>query len=347
MAINLIDEAVLAGARQHLACDIVGISCRTLRRWRNANDLTDKRTCPEPRKYPHALTKEEIEQIIDTCNSPRFESLPPSQIVPILADEGIYLASESSLYRVLKDHEQLAHRGKAQPPKDKPLPAALKATGPNQVWSWDITYLPSSIRGKFMYLYMIMDVYSRKIVGWEVHHNESSEHAATLIDKACLKHGITKDQLILHSDNGGPMKGATMLSTLQRLGIVPSFSRPSVSDDNPYSEALFRTLKYTPAYPAKPFVDITNARQWVYRFVTWYNTEHRHSAIGFVTPKQRHLGLDVEILSKRKALYESIKLSKPQRWKGRNTRNWSYCDTVLLNPPKEHVKKEQKLKIAA
>lgn len=347
MAITLINEAVHTGARQTKACEVIGITCRTLRRWRSVHDLTDKRTCPQPRAYPHALTAEEKDLILDISNSARFKSLPPSQIVPMLADEGKYIASESSFYRVLKANNQLNRRGHALPPKENLVPAALKATASNQVWSWDITFLPSAVRGQFLRLYMIMDVYSRYIVGWEVQHNESSEHAASLIDKACLKHQINKNQLVLHSDNGSPMKGATMLSTLQRLGIVPSFSRPSVSDDNPYSESLFRTLKYTPAYPSKPFNDIDAARQWVHTFVSWYNTTHRHSAIGFVTPEQRHNGLDVAILNRRKAVYEYARLAKPQRWKGRKTRNWNPCDTVLLNPLKEHVKTEKNLKIAA
>ena len=347
MAIALIDEAVQAGARQTKACEIIGISCRTLRRWHSVKGLTDKRTCPQPRTYPHALTPEEKDLILEISNSAKFKSMPPSQIVPALADDGLYVASESSFYRVLKANAQLNRRGRAHPPKERVLPAALKATSSNQVWSWDITYLPSSIRGHFLRLYMIMDVYSRYIVGWEVHHNESAHYAASLIDKACLKHRISQNQLVLHSDNGSPMKGATMLSTLQRLGIMPSFSRPSVSDDNPYSESLFRTLKYTPSYPAKPFNDITAARVWVHTFVTWYNTTHRHSAVKFVTPEQRHNGLDIEILAKRKATYEAARLAKPQRWKGRQTRSWSHCDTVLLNPPKEHTNKEESLKIAA
>lgn len=183
MAITLINEAVHTGARQTKACEVIGITCRTLRRWRSVHDLTDKRTCPQPRAYPHALTAEEKDLILAISNSARFKSLPPSQIVPMLADEGKYIASESSFYRVLKANNQLNRRGHALPPKENLVPAALKATASNQVWSWDITFLPSAVRGQFLRLYMIMDVYSRYIVGWEVQHNESSEHAASLIDK--------------------------------------------------------------------------------------------------------------------------------------------------------------------
>ncbi|WP_254046998.1 IS3 family transposase, partial [Pusillimonas sp. T2] len=271
MAITLIDEAVTAGARCYKACEVVGITCRTLRRWRNVDTLVDRRQQPTARDYPHALTPVEKTRILAVCNSADYESLPPSQIVPRLADQGIYIASESSFYRVLKAHGQLNRRGRAQPPRPIAAPKAWLAIAPNQVWTWDITFLPSAVRGQFYRLYLILDVYSRLIVGWEIHTEELAMHAATLIDKACLRHGVRRDQLVLHSDNGSPMKGATMLATLQKLGVVPSFSRPSVSNDNPYSEALFKTLKYTPAYPRRRFADIDQARAWVHRFVTWYN----------------------------------------------------------------------------
>lgn len=292
MAITLIDDAVGAGARQHKACDVLGITCRTLRRWRSAETLIDGRKGAARKPSSHALSPEEKRQIIAVCNDSDYQSLPPSQIVPRLADQGIYLASESSFYRVLRAHGQANYRGYAQAPSVMEKPQAWTATAPGQVWSWDITFLPSGVRGEFYRLYLIMDIFSRMIVGWEIHHNESSQHAANLISKACLRHRLRRDQLVLHSDNGSPMKGATMLATLQKLGVVPSFSRPSVSNDNPFSETLFKTLKYTPAYPKRRFADIEQARTWVHRFVTWYNTEHRHSGIRFVTPAERHAGLD-------------------------------------------------------
>jgi transposase InsO family protein len=181
------------------------------------------------------------------------------------------------------------------------------------VWSWDIAYLASSIRGSFYRLYLALDIFSRKIVAWEVHESESAAHASLKIRKACLAEGIHQAGLVLHADNGGPMKGATMLATLQQLGVVPSFSRPSVSDDNPYSESLFRTLKYTPGYPSKPFENIQAARQWVHGFVQWYNDEHRHSAIRYVTPSQRHRGEDNDLLEQRRAVYERARQKNPQR----------------------------------
>jgi transposase InsO family protein len=168
-----------------------------------------------------------------------------------------------------------------------------RAVRPNQVWSWDITYLSTVIRGRFLRLYLVMDVWSRRIVSWDVHDDESAECAAKLIQRICQESGLDPNGLVLHSDNGQAMRGHTLIATLQWLGITPSFSRPHVCNDNPYSEALFRTLKHTPAYPRLPFASCEAARQWVARFVTWYNTEHRHSAIRYVTPDQRHGGADL------------------------------------------------------
>lgn len=339
MAIELIVEACAAGARQARACAVLEIDARTLRRWqrqqRDEQRLVDRRREAAADRVPaNKLSPEERAEILDVCNAPAYQSLPPSQIVPRLADEGEYLASESTFYRVLREADQQHRRGRAQAPRQVPKPQGFKAEGPNQIYSWDITYLAAAIRGVFYRLYMVEDIFSRKIVGWEVHEDEQSAHASVLIRKTCLAEGIREDGLVLHSDNGGPMKGATMLATLQRLGVVPSFSRPSVSDDNPYSESLFRTLKYTPAYPSKPFASLSAAREWVHRFVQWYNEEHRHSNIRYVTPGQRHRGEDIAILAARKQLYEDAKRVRPERW-SRHTRNWTPISEVWLNPPKD------------
>jgi len=175
-----------------------------------------------------------------------------------------------------------------------------------------------------------MDIFSRKIVGFDIHESESMEFSSRLIDKICKKEKIKKDQLVLHSDNGGAMKGATMLATLQRLGVVPSFSRPKVSDDNPYSESLFKTLKCCPKYPNKPFSSLENAYKWVMEFVLWYNYKHLHSGIKFVTPASRHEMRDQIILENRKKVYEEAKNKNPNRWTGK-TRNWSMVEKVYLN----------------
>ncbi len=334
--LQLVDEAEQAGARLSKIAELLGRSARTLRRWQEADKAGkgDGRLTAERPRPANALSEEERKAVLEVCNHPEYAHLPPTQIVPQLADKGIYLASESTFYRILKDEKQVAHRGRAQPPQKRARPQPCKATAPNQVWSWDITYLAAAIRGSFYRLYMVEDIFSRKIIGWEVHEQESAEHASTLMKKACLRESIQPGKLTLHADNGGPMKGATMLATLQRLGVVPSFSRPSVSDDNPYSEALFRTLKYVPNYPDKPFDSLEAAREWVHAFVTWYNESHRHSAIGFVTPAQRHCGEDVAILQARKAVYEQAKAQRPARWSG-TTRDWSRKNVVWLNPARD------------
>jgi transposase InsO family protein len=268
--------------------------------------------------------------VLEIVNSPRFRDLSPKQVVPMLADDGIFLASESTIYRLLRASDQLAHRGRARPATHR-RPDELVATEPKRVWCWDITWLPSVVRGKFFFLYTILDVFSRKIVGQAVHDSESDVHAAVLITAACAAEGVQRDQLVVHSDNGGPMKGATMLATLQALGVVPSFSRPGVSDDNPYIEALHKTIKYCPEYPSRPFASLDAARAWVGRFVHWYNNCHLHSAIGFVTPEQRHRGLDVQILRHRSVVYAAARRRNPQRW-SRQCRSWARIDTVRLNP---------------
>ena len=178
---------------------------------------------------------------------------------------------------------------------------------------------------------MVLDIWSRKILGWAVHADESMDHASQLIAEISAGAGVELSGWVLHSDNGGPMKGSTMLATLQRLGVVPSFSRPRVADDNPFSEALFRTMKYTPAFPSKLFESLTAARQWVDTFVLWYNHAHHHSAIRFVTPAQRHSGEEHAILRNRSVVYEAAKQRNPQRWSG-EIRNWAPIGTVWLNP---------------
>jgi putative transposase len=211
-----------------------------------------------------------------------------------------------------------------------------RATRPNQVWSWDITYLPTTVRGRFFYLYLVVDVWSRRVVGWRVHERENAELAAAMAQEICEQSKINPTGLVLHSDNGPAMRGSTMVTTLAWLGILPSFSRPHVSDDNPYSEALFRTLKHGPTYPRRPFADIKAARAWVEGFVAWYNGEHRHSGIRFVTPDQRHFGTEDGILAQRRDVYARFHGDHPERWSG-PTRNWNPIPTVVLNPERTNI----------
>ena len=338
-AIELVNEAVAAGARKDKACAELGISERTAQRWERDGEIAaDKRPTtirPEP---GNKLGEAERETILATCHRPEYASLPPSQIVPRLADQGRYLGSESTFYRVLREADEQHHRGRSRAPREpKPLSTHC-ATGPRQVWTWDITWLPAAVKGMFFYLYVILDIYSRKVVGWEVYAEESAEHASVLVQRAVLREGCGHTPLVLHSDNGSPMKGATLLETLHKLGITPSYSRPRVSNDNPYSEAAFRTCKYRPEYPAEGFANLDEARQWVLAFVRWYNEEHRHSGIRFVTPAQRHRGEDEAILAQRRIVYEQAKARHPERWSG-GIRNWDVVGEVWLNPEKTEAGK--------
>jgi len=327
---EIVAQAIDDGARQRRACEVVGLDVRTYQRWSlQGPGGEDGRMGPKT-EPANKLSVLERQRILEVATSAKFRDMSPKQIVPRLADCGEYLASESSFYRVLRDSDAMTHRSPARRPSAY-VPREHAASGPGQVWSWDITYLRSAVRGSFHFLYLIEDVWSRKIVGWAVHDEEDNEHAAVLIENATRAARINANELVLHSDNGGPMKGSTMLATLQRLGIVASFSRPSVSDDNPYSEALFRTLKYRPEYPQKPFASIEGARAWVSWFVGWYNDEHLHSAIGFVTPAQRHAGDDVSILARRTTVYEKARRRHPGRWSG-GVRNWERVAVVRLNP---------------
>lgn len=330
MILLWIEEAVDAGARRAQACVQVGLDARTVQRWRaqGPDGGLDRRDGPRtpPR---NALSQADRDAVLAAAHRPEFRDSSPKIIVPTLADQGEYLASESTFYRVLRAAEELTPRGRARPPTPRPVPSHT-ATGPNQVWSWDITYLPTLVRGVFLYLYLVMDIWSRKIVGWAVHSEERSELAAELVRKACEQEGIEPGTLVLHSDNGASMRGASLLATLQKLGVVASFSRPSVSDDNAFSEALFRTVKYVPWWPSRPFADVAEGRGWVQGFVGWYNTEHLHSGIAFVTPASRHDGTAEKQLARRREVYAAARHAHPERWTG-EAREWSAPAEVSLN----------------
>ena len=329
---DLIDKAVESGARAKEAATMLGLSSRTIIRWRQQGGGQDQRKgCLAP--PANKLSEEERQRILNISNTAAFRDLSPNQIVPKLADQGLYLASESTFYRVLKEHKMATHRQASKPAVSR-RPKEHVATGPCQVWSWDITYLHSSVRGLFFYLYMIVDVWSRKVIAAQVFAEESMEHSSMLMAHACMIHGVQPRDLVLHSDNGGPMKGATMLATLHKLGVIPSFSRPSVSNDNPYSESLFRTMKYRPEYPSRPFESTEDAQSWVDGFVFWYNTQHLHSSIRYVTPDDRHLGREQHILANRKRVYERARSQNPIRWSGQ-TRDWDPVLWVRLNPEKK------------
>lgn len=329
MILGVIDEAVSNGARQGCACREIGLDPTTILRWRDAEIGDDRRA--GPRSSPsNKLSETERARIAALACSPEFRDLSPKQIVPQLADRGEYVGSESTFYRVLAEQDLATRRGRAKAPQRRSRPVEKVVSAPGKLWSWDITYLRGPARGTFFYLYTVLDVWSRKIVASEVHLHESADLAAVLIDNACRAEGIERGQLTLHSDNGGPMKGATMLVTLQALGVVPSFSRPSVSDDNPYSESLFRTLKYRPEYPSVPFASLDAARDWVDDFTRWYNEDHLHSGIGFVTPADRHAGRHCGVLSRRREVFEAARARHPERWSGQ-IRTLETYDTVTMH----------------
>lgn len=330
--ISLIREAIIAGARQSEACRILGITARTLERWQKQQaGGQDQRRGPHT-PVAHRLSEAEKDEILAHANRPELRNLSPERVVATLADEKIFICSERSLRRVLTERGQAAYRGRAKPASVAHKPHEYVATEPLRVLSWDITYLRNShVRGSFFFLYLYVDVWSRRILGWAVHEEQSSECASELLRNVCSEHAIEANAAVLHQDNGAPMKGATFLATLDALGITKSFSRPGVSDDNAYIEALFRHLKYVPNYPKGGFASLEESRAWVSHFVDWYNHHHLHSAIGLVTPDARHHGRDIEILSARQDLYELAQKRSPRRWT-RAPRKWDRPLVVTLNP---------------
>lgn len=331
-------QAQAAGARLQRACALAGIDMRTLQRWERDSGLThgDRRPGAVRKTPAHALSAAERAQILAVANEPRFAALPPARIVPQLADEGVYLASESTFSRILRTAGQTRHRGRDRTPRPPRPPTTHVATAPRQVWCWDMTYLPAEVTGRWFYLYLILDLYSRKIVGYTVQDTDDADHAAHLARRTALAeglHGLTQKP-VLHGDNGATLKATTVLAMLHWLGMKPSYSRPRVSDDNAFVEALFRTAKYRPEFPERGFADLESARTWAANFVHWYNHDHAHSGIRYVSPAQRHAGEDVALLAARHALYQEAQQRHPRRWSG-PTRNWSPIAAVTLNPERE------------
>lgn len=325
----MINEAISEGARKDVACRALNLSIRTLQRWERKPVVGDLRT--GPKTASHRLTKDEVKRILEVINSEEYMDLPACQIVPRLADQGKYLCSEASLYRILRRERLLKHRYRSIRPQKRKTPLKYTAEKPNEIWSWDITLLRSPIRGRYFYLYLVEDIYSRKALGWRVEDRESDLLSADLIQDCLKKEGIKGENLRLHADNGNAMKSGTILATLQRLGVVPSFSRPSVSNDNAHIESLFKTLKYRPEYPYRPFKTLEEARGWMEAFFKWYNEHHLHSRINYVTPNARHSGFHQDVLAKRTIVYQKAKSQNPRRW-SKDVRNWQKDTNSSLNP---------------
>ena len=324
-----IDEAKTKGVRMAPVCEALGIHPRTYSRWKD--HALDRRK-GSPKKTKRSLTEEERRKIIEVCTSDRFKDSTPGEIVAILAEEGIYIASERSFYRVLKNAGLLHHRRNSRPARKVQQPPELKATGPDQVYSWDITWLPSKVNGLFWYCYAVIDVWSREIVGWSIHERESEQHGRELFES--IKQRRNLNGVWVHSDNGNPMRGATFSVWLASLGMFLSHSRPLVKNDNPYIESFFRTLKYHAAYPGR-FATIEQARSWMGDFIDWYNRTHRHSGLGYITPEQRRCGDDIRLFALRnKTLQKAFELH-PERFPKRGPKMWKSKRVVYLNPSHE------------
>ena len=337
--LTLIDEVKALGASLKSACQLIGIDERTYYRWKKKLKLTgvveDLRPSAQRPVPANAMTQAEIDTMFNLLNSSEFADASPRQIVPALADRGIYVGSESTMYRQLHKRGMCHHRRKGKVPTKRSVPTH-SASSHNQVWMWDITYIPGPVKGQFFYLYLISDLFSRYIVGWEIWEEQSADLASDLIRKTALAEHIPLNSLlVLHSDNGSPMRAATMLATMQSLGVVPSFSRPRVSNDNAFAESLFNTLKSRAGYRDNGFESLDAARKWVATFVDWYRNKHHHSGISYMTPQQRHNGNWREVVDNRTAVYEAAKKAHPERWNGRSTRNWTAPEVVHLNPVKE------------
>jgi len=258
--------------------------------------------------------------VLELLHSPAFRGLSPREIVPRLADQGLYLASESTMYRLLRQ-ERREPWARAPPSRVQPVEERI-ASAPNQVWSWDITYLKGPVPGRFLYLYLVMDVFSRRIMGWRLHSEESAARACAFIRQVCRESRVNPSGLILHSDNGRPMRASAMRVTLRRLGVRSSFSRPRVSNDNTFVESLFHTLKGRPDFPERHFASRHAARAWVARFASWYNQEHLHGGLGYVTPDDRYSGRDEEVLERRARVYAAARSRQPRRWSCQ-VRSWT------------------------
>jgi putative transposase len=288
-------------------CEALGIAKSTYYRRSSTKAASSNMKKPSPRK----LSREEEEKILSIVNSERFCDMAPGEIFYSLLDEGRYYCSERTIYRILQRNRQnVQRRQKEAGNYSRP---ELLATKPNQLWSWDITKLKGPKKWTYYYLYKIMDVYTRYVVGWMVAYRESAELAEDLIAESCFKQRIKRDQLTLHADRGSSMKSNLVGQLLADLGVTKTHSRPHVSNDNPYSESAFKTLKYRPDFPEN-FGSIEDARSYCRDFFFWYNNEHRHSGIAMLTPEMVHYNYVNEVLEKRNRVYQRAYQSNPERF---------------------------------
>jgi putative transposase len=334
-AVILIQNALKEGARLIPTCETVDISLRTYQRWKAGNHGDRRKGAAK--HVPRKLSEEERREIRTLCCNDEFKDANPYEIVITLLERRSYLASISSFYRVLKAANLLNHRSNKNPGRKHAAPPEVIANGPNQVWCWDITWLPTDVKGIFLYAYHIIDVWDKSIVDWAVHDTESEHHAKRLFERALTEQGDPK--VHIHSDNGNPMKGISLLSLLYYLKCKNSFSRPRVSNDNPYIESFFGTMKCSVKYPGR-FAGISEARTWMAEFVDWYNTAHRHSGINFFTPRQLRTGEYKKMVEIRNQTMNDAWSRKPERW-SKPVKQWSQNHTVYLNPSLETRQKKE------
>ena len=310
-----------------MACEVVGISLRTLQRWKRG-ELQDQRK-GSTKRVVRKISYAQKDAIVEQCTNVRFRDQNPYEIVALLLNEGRYLASVRTFYRILKERDLQHHRSNLKVSSRHAKPTEQRASASDQVYTWDITYCAQTVKGLFYYAYVIMDIFDKSIVGWAVHEEESGIYSRDLFERT-LKGRKIKIRA-LHADNGGPMKGITLMALLQELKVEVSRSRPRVSNDNPFSESLFKTMKYRVNYPGR-FESLDHTRQWMASFVHWYNQEHLHSSIGYVTPEQMRTGQAEAIFRRRNATMREAHLAYPERWGSRLVKQWSVTREVVLNP---------------
>lgn len=323
--LNLLEEN--KQVRLSTVCKYLEISARTIQRWKK-DGLKDNRKGAE-KSVPKKLSKEEELAIYSLCCSNEYKEMNPREVFNSLLDKGLYYASESTFYRILKKYNALAHRSESKKGTSRNKSQELKAYRKNQVWMWDITWLKSPVTGIWYYAYVIEDLYDRSIVAWMIFENESDGHSRELFDYACRKENAHPD--FVHSDNGNPMKGVTLVALYYQLGIVPSFSRPRVSDDNPFIESFFKTLKYKCGYPHH-FENIEHARKWFADFIHWYNFEHKHSGLQFITPMQKRQGKHFRLFANRNEVIRKAREKNPLRWSSDKLHQYKTSEFEILNP---------------
>lgn len=314
---------MLAGVSERGVCRLMMMQPKTLQNWRHEG-LKDRRK-GSARHVPHRLSAEEQRRFYDTSNNPEFCDLTPEQVVATLASRNEYLGSASTLYRILRKHGALRHRQESKKPTAATERQHIEVTGPNQVWSWDITWLRTDVQGLFFYAYTIIDLHDRFIVGWSIETNESDEHARRLFERVIRDLGVVPE--IVHADNGNPMRGMTLAVFLDSLQVRRSYSRPRCSNDNAYIESWHKTLKYTVGYPSF-FPSLEKARSWYADFIDWYNTDHQHSGLGYITPLQCRSGEATAIHARRNKTLQDAFLKNPLRWRRRKVRSYQ-CNPVF------------------